>query len=254
MSDQYKLDFISQEDFEEHILSTLVKYQGCLESINLQKFNNNIIDPIKLLLDKHVFDKSYDDLITTEIHRQRDRTTVNIIGYFHQNMFKYIKGCEVPKEGWDIIFRNEEQTYYVEMKNKHNTMNSSSASKTYMRMQSHLLNADDRDKCICALVEVIARQSQNNPWVITIDKKPQLEHKQIRRISIDKFYEIVTGNPNAFKNLCDQLPITVKKLIKANRTLSVEKDTVIEELKNLNEDTIQALFKLTFPTYNGFDK
>ena len=78
-------------------------------------------------------------------------------------------------------------------------MNNSSSGKTYMRMQNHLLNAQDKDKSVCALVEIIAKKSQNIPWVIKLDEVKQLPNNQLRRISIDKFYEIVTGDKNAFK-------------------------------------------------------
>ncbi len=60
---------------------------------------------------------------------------------FHQRIFQYIENCHVPENGkeggWDVIFRNPKGIYlpdgdvvhtvYVEMKNKHNTMNSASA-------------------------------------------------------------------------------------------------------------------------------
>ena len=41
-------------------------------------------------------------------------------------------------------------------------------------------------------VEVIAKKSQNTPWRTSLDGEP-FEHANIRRVSIDKFYEIVTG-------------------------------------------------------------
>lgn len=44
------------------------------------------------------------------------------------------------------------------MKNKHNTMNSAAAGKTFIKMQSQLLKDDD---CACFLVEAIAKKSQN---------------------------------------------------------------------------------------------
>lgn len=168
-------------------------------------------------------------------------------------MFKYIKNCIVPKEGWDIIFTSEELTYYIEMKNKHNTMNSSSSSKTYMKMQNHLLNAEDKNRSICALVEIISKQSQDKPWVITLDKKQQLPNEKLRRISIDRFYQIVTNEKDAFKKMCIQLPMTIEKVIKNNRYLQVEEDTVFEELKKINENTLIALYKLAFSTYEGFN-
>ena len=167
-------------------------------------------------------------------------------------MFRYIAHCQVPREGWDVVFTNGNSTYYVEMKNKHNTMNSSASGKTFMKMQNHLLNAEDRDRSICALVEVIAKKSQNKPWVITLDKIKQKPNEQLRRISIDKFYEIVTGNPNAFKMICEQLPVTIEKVIADNKTLQVEQDTVFEALEEINQDTLLALYKLAFSTYEGF--
>ena len=49
-------------------------------------------------------------------------------------------------------------TIYVEMKNKHNTMNSACSAKTYIKMQGQILEDDD---CACLLVEAIAKKSQN---------------------------------------------------------------------------------------------
>ncbi|WP_434334428.1 Eco47II family restriction endonuclease [Mycoplasma capricolum subsp. capricolum] len=253
MNDKFLLDFIKQEDFEKHVIDTINQYRESLKSINLKKFNRNIIDPIKLIFDKNIFNKEFKEIIELEISRQRDKTNNNVIGYFHQNIFKYIKNCKVPSQGWDIIFQGDENTYYVEMKNKHNTMNSVATSGIYMKMQNHLLNYDNDEKSICALVEVIAKRSQNIPWVMKIENQKLIGNRRIKRMSIDKFYEIVTGNKNSFKNLCLQLPITLEKLVNENTSLKVEKDTVFEELNKINSDIILALYKLAFSTYEGFE-
>lgn len=252
MDNKYYLDFIKQSDFENLVLDVLKEYESSLNSIDLKTFNSNLIDPIKLLFDKYAFNKSYEEIINYEIHRQRDKSNSNSIGYFHQNIFKFIKNCEVPKEGWDIIFKDFNETYYIELKNKHNTMNSSSSAKTYMRMQNHLLNSKDKDSSICALVEIIAIKSQNIPWIITLDKIKQQSNESLRRISIDKFYEIVTGDKIAFLKLCKQLPITIEKLV--TKKIKYEKDTVLDELKAKNKDILIALYKLAFATYEGFEK
>lgn len=249
----YNLNFISKNDFETHVTETLKQYNHTLRAINLKEFNSNVVDPIKLLFDKNVFNKSYKEIIDLEIHRQRDKSNSNIIGYFHQNMFRYIKKCEVPKHGWDVIFNGENIKYYVEMKNKHNTMNSSSSGKTFMRMQNHLLNSNDREISVCALVEVIAKRSQDIPWIITLDGVKQQSNERLRRISIDKFYEIVTRNKFAFRDICIQLPKTIESLITQNKTLKVEDDTVFEELNKLESNTLLALYKLAFETYEGFN-
>lgn len=249
-NDNYNLDFISQVDFENHVKQTLKEYNDVLKSIDLKRFNKNIIDPIKLLFDKNVFNKSFEEIIKLEIHRQRDKSNNNSIGYFHQKIFNYVNGCIVPNQGWDVIYTsNSGIKYYIEMKNKHNTMNSSSSAKTYMRMQNQLLR--DRDN-ICALVEIISKKSEDMPWIITLDKIKQPKNEQLRRISIDKFYEIVTGDKYAFSNLCNQLPITIEKLIRENKKLQVEDDSVFQELNQLDADILKALYKLAFSTYEGF--
>ena len=43
MGREFILDFISKTDFEEHVLQTLNEYQEVLKSIDLKKFNSNII-------------------------------------------------------------------------------------------------------------------------------------------------------------------------------------------------------------------
>ncbi len=56
------------------------------------------------------------------------------------------------------------------MENKHNTMNSSSSTKTYMRFQNTIIK--DKDSKLF-LVEIIVKNSQNIPWVITLDEVKQ---------------------------------------------------------------------------------
>lgn len=46
----WQLNFISEQDFTDHVKATIGKYGEKLESFNLKRFNKNIIDPIKLIL------------------------------------------------------------------------------------------------------------------------------------------------------------------------------------------------------------
>jgi len=160
---KYELGFISDEDIFHHVRDTVLKYRF---KIDLTQFNGNLIDPIKLTFDAKVYKKDIEDVLESEIIRQLDKSNTNHIGYFHQNIFKFVgNGWTVPKEGYDIV--NETEHIYVEMKNKHNTMNSSSAKNTYMRMQNTLIKDP---QAACMLVEVIASNSQNIKWNVSIDK------------------------------------------------------------------------------------
>ena len=81
----------------------------------------------------------------------------------------------------------------------------------------------------------------------------KVEDERIRRISIDKFYEIVTGDKEAFAKLCKVLPEIITKIV--NKTLAGkrEKDSVFQELKQKDKNLLKALYLLAFKTYEGFD-
>ena len=247
----WNLNFITRDNLKEHIKNTISTYEKTLDGIDLEKFNSNIVDPIKMVFDSKVYRKSFEEVIKDELVRQRDKTNSNAIGYFHQNMFKYIKKCEVPKEGFDVIFCQDDNTkIYVEMKNKHNTMNSSSSQKTYMRMLNKIVNDSN---AICFLVEVIAKNSQNIVWKVSVDGE-RVENQKIRRVSIDKFYEIVTGDREAFWKIFTILPNMIDEIIEENRELQVGTDTVISELRRKNPDLLKSLYLLAFSEYEGFNK
>lgn len=248
---KYQINFISQVNLEKHVEETIDSYGQILKSINLKRFNSNIIDPIKLLFDKNVYNKTYEEIINSEIFRQRDKSNTNVIGYFHQNIFSYIENCTVPKEGWDVIYTDPSTNnkIYVEMKNKHNTMNSSSSQKTYIKMQNQIIETPENN---CFLVEVIAPVSRNITWECCVDKV-HVSNSKIRRVSIDKFYEIVTGQKDAFFQLCSYLPYLIEKIVSENNTLKAEQDTVMEDLKSIDSNIQVALFKLAFSSYEGFD-
>lgn len=267
----WPLKYISEENFVKHVHATIDKYGEKLESFDLKRFNKNLIDPIKLIFDKTVYQSSWEEIVSNEIFRQRDKSNNNDIGYFHQRIFQYIDRCRVPENGqdggWDVIYENENgitlpdgsnvHKVYVEMKNKHNTMNSASAGKTFIKMQNQLLKDDD---CACFLVEAIAQRSQNIKWETTVDKQ-KVGHKLIRRVSIDQFYDLVTGEENAFYQMCMVLPSIIQRVVSEMDDAIVPNDTVIEELKTIaskqrlaTEDLsiAMAIYILGFNSYKGF--
>ena len=270
----WELSFISEKDFTNHVKDTIDKYGEKLESFDIVRFNKKIVDPIKMIFDKTVYQTSWDEIVGNEIFRQRDKSNNNDIGYFHQRVFQYINNCHVPDNGteggWDVIFQVPEgitlpegdvvHTVYVEMKNKHNTMNSAAAGKTYIKMQSQLLDDDD---CACFLVEAIAKKSQNIKWSTTVDGK-SVSHKKIRRVSLDQFYALVTGQEDAFYKMCMVLPKVIEKVVnEGGEDVKVPHDSVMSELrriaKEMNTDDENlamalAVYLLGFSTYNGFSK
>lgn len=245
---KYGLGFASDEQIFNHVKETVQKYRY---EIDLASFNKNLIDPIKLTFDSKVYNQTIQETVEAECIRQIDKTNSNHIGYFHQNMFQLAgNGWEVPKNGADGGFdvTNHEKHIFCEVKNKHNTMNSAASQKTYLKMQKKLL---EDDKATCYLVEAIAKKSQNIPWTVTVDGK-QFAHQKIRRISMDKFYEIVFGQKDAFFKLCKALPIIIDDVIRSGE-ITESQNTVFDELKKISPDIMKSLYLLSFKTYEGFE-
>lgn len=129
----WNITFISEQELTDHVRATIQKYGDKLESFDLKRFNKNIVDPVKLIFDKTVYRATWEETISNEIFRQRDKANNNDIGYFHQRIFQYINHCHVPANGeeggWDVIYENPDgiklpdgavvHKVYVEMKNKH---------------------------------------------------------------------------------------------------------------------------------------
>lgn len=118
-----------------------------------------------------------------------------------------------------------------------------------MRMMSKI--AKD-EKATCALVEVIAKKSQNEIWKVSLDGE-SVSDERIRKISIDKFYEIVTGQKNSFKNLCEKLPVILDDVI-ASLEGRNKINTVFKELKEISPNLLKSIYLLSFSKYEGFDK
>lgn len=243
---------MSDEAIFNHVKDTVSQYR---KSIDLKEFNENIIDPIKLTFDSKIYGQTIRQTIESECLRQIDKTNNNRIGYFHQYLFKYVGyGWDVPcngdKGGFDVI--NEDRFIFAELKNKHNTMNSSATSATYLKMLDKIMRSGNR--ATCYLVETIAKRSQDIVWEATITQnghKEKYNWPSIHRISMDKFYEIVFGDREAFFKLCKILPKILDDVISEDETAKL-KNTGYEELDKT--DFYKSLYLLAFNTYEGFDK
>ena len=57
------LSFITEENFKKHVAATIEKYGEKLESFDIKRFNKNIVDPIKLIFDKTVYQTSWKEMV-----------------------------------------------------------------------------------------------------------------------------------------------------------------------------------------------
>lgn len=122
----------------------------------------------------------------------------------------------------------------------------------------YLLHDDD---CECFLVEAIAKNSQNIKWEPKVDGQ-KMGHKYIRRVSLDQFYSLVTGQKDAFYNMCMVLPEVINKAVSELDSSTIPNDTVFNEIRDIaaeqnydSEDLsiAMAFYLLGFSSYLGFE-
>ena len=83
----------------------------------------------------------------------------------------------------------------------------------------------------------------------------KVSHSKIRRVSLDRFYALVTGQEDAFYQLCMLLPDMIESVVQDAATKTPH-DTVMQELQataqKRNISIPMAIYLLGFSSYNGF--
>ena len=226
MKNKY-LDFISDEHFLACIENLHNSYLKAKANISKKKFYNNKIDTIKLTFDSHFNNISEEKIIETEILRQIDKSINNSIGTFHEQILDGIVGFEMGKlSGFDI--KATDNTLFADIKNKHNTMNSSSAESLFQKL-AHYANTYKKAKCYW--VQILAKSSFNEKWVSEINGK-EYSHSRVYKISGDQFYALLTGKDDAFYQLYKALPIAIKDFLTSiEKAKSKSKNSALAEIK-----------------------
>ncbi len=243
---------------DEHLLSCIKElhqsYLRAKKNITKSKFYKNKIDTIKLTFDSMFNGIDEKELIETEILRQIDKSINNSIGTFHEQILGGINGYEVGNlSGFDIKAEND--TLFADIKNKHNTMNSSSAEALFQKLARY---ADDYKQAKCYWVQILAKNGFNEHWKGDINGK-EYSHSRVFKISGDQFYALLSGDENAFFNLYKALPIAIDDYLKSIKTSIKEKeDSALKEIESeIEESNRSILNQITFENYSyylGFDK
>lgn len=252
MANKY-LSYISDEHFLSCIENLHKSYLKAKANISKSKFYKNKIDTIKLTFDSKFNDLDEDTLIKTEINRQVDKSTNNSIGTFHEEILGGVHGYEIGKlSGFDI--KATDNTLFADIKNKHNTMNSSSAESLFQKLTNF---ADTHKKANCYWVQILAKGSFCEKWFSDINGK-EYSHSRVYKISGDQFYALITGNKKALFELYSVLPKAIDDFLKATEEQTGADNSALKEISETAKKSKRSILnEITFENYNyytGFDK
>jgi hypothetical protein len=253
MENKY-LNFISDDHLFYCIGNLHKAYLNAKNNITKKDFYSNKIDTIKLTFDVFFNNIDEESHIQSEILRQIDKSINNSIGTFHEEILGGIKGYQVGNlSGYDI--KDEDNTLFADLKNKHNTMNSSSSESLFQKLAQY---ADDYKKAKCYWVQILAKKSFCQLWSGYINGK-EYSHSRVYKISGDQFYALLTGQEDAMFQLYKVLPIAIKdylKLVEKNKDFI--ENSALDEIKvGVNKSKRSILDEITFENYRyyfGFDK
>jgi hypothetical protein len=248
------VDFISDEHFLDCVANLHKAYLKAKNNITKKNFYTNKVDTIKLTLDAKFNDIDEESLIQSEILRQIDKSINNSIGAFHEQILGGMAGFEVGNlSGFDI--KAKDDTLFADIKNKHNTMNSSSAEALFQKLSRY---ADTYKKSKCYWVQILAKGSFCELWKGEINGK-EYSHSRVYKISGDQFYALLSGKDDALFQLYKKLPVAVKDYLNSvKKSEFIKENSAIDEIKIQTETSKRTILdQITFENYSyylGFDK
>jgi len=134
------LDFISDRDLLECVQWVCDAYPENASEIDMERLHKNTLDPFKLFFDIFNRGDNVEDWLKVENARQIDKKVNNKIGEFHQKLLGKIAGWEDlgigDLTGLDI--KKSDNSIFIELKNKENTVNSSSMAKLFDKLDNGL--------------------------------------------------------------------------------------------------------------------
>lgn len=253
MANRY-VNFISDDHLLNCIDNLYKSYLRAKNNVSKKSFYSNKIDTIKLTFDAKFNDINEEDLIQTEILRQIDKSINNSIGTFHEQVLGGIDGYEIGNlSGFDV--KAVDNTLFADIKNKHNTMNSSSSEALFQKLARY---ADDYKKAKCYWVQILAKRSFDEHWKGEINGK-EYSHSRVFKISGDQFYALLSGQSDALYQLYKALPEAIKDYLNfVENGNNIKENSALEELISETEKSKRTILEqITFENYSyylGFDK
>jgi len=247
------VDFVEDEHLISCIRNLHNAYLNAKKQFTRKKFYKSKVDTFKLTFDSKFNDLTEEELIKLEMSRQIDKSVNNAIGAFHEEILGGIRGFQNGKlSGYDI--KANDDTLFADIKNKHNTMNSSSAESLFQKLARY---ADDYKNANCYWVQILSTKSFNEKWFSLINGK-EYSHSRVYKISGDRFYALLTGNKDAFYQLYKALPNAIDDFLVTTAKAEVIKDNIITDIsESAKSSGIGMLDEITcdnFYYYSGFDR
>lgn len=226
------VEFVSDEDFIEEVQKVIDNYPDVNQApptpSDILKNYKHGIDEFKAMFDMCVNQMDLNNWTKAEKIRQDGKVIENKMGEFHQQLLGHVDGWIDLGIGDDshVDLKNEDETIFIELKNKKNTVNADSSAQVRSKLENIAKN-NEKATCYWAYIIQGNYKSEDKVWV----KKGFTTNERIRRISCDKVYELITGDPSALEKTYDALPKAIADILGISINFSEQDQKLLSEFK-----------------------
>ncbi|WP_286760616.1 Eco47II family restriction endonuclease [Salegentibacter sp. UBA1130] len=214
------LNWIRDEDLINAVKHIILTAQAAKEKSEV-KFHRNVIDPFSALFQITGFNLDGATWLTSEKTRQAEKALQNHIGDFHQKILGEVDGWRNLGIGGNMDLKSDERRLLAEVKNKHNTVTGGSLFDVYKNLEGLVMpNSSIYNGYTAYFVQIIPKRPEryNIPFTPSNRKTSTRVHANelIRIIDGASFYELVTGEEHALKDLFDVIPDVIESITERN--------------------------------------
>ena len=210
------VDFVSDDHFLKCVKWVCGAYLDPSLKFDKKWLQRNGVDPFKMVFDMVARNRNFESLMEEEKSRQYDKKSGGRIGDFHQKLLGGVDGWTDLGVGDEtkVDLKKDDNTIFMELKNKYNTVNSDSLSAVRLKLKKI---TNDFPNSIAYWAYVIEKNgtSGESDWVYLGENNPKL-----RKIWGSKLYEKITGKSDALEKTWIALPIAICDILSNAGTIS----------------------------------
>lgn len=199
--------------------------------ISEQSLRQNTLDVFSATLESILKGISFDEWIEQEKKRQIQKTLQNKVGDLHQKILGTLSGVQDLGVGDVVDIISQEKSLIAEIKNKHNTTKGNHKIAVYDDLKSVLSSKPEITTAY--YVEILPKNGKkyNKPFTPSDNKTSQQRpaNEFIRQIDGQSFYELLTGKPNALRELYILLAQVASEILSEEFNLTLNYQDYINE-------------------------
>jgi len=237
-----KLSFINDEKLDlaiSHVTKALdTLQQDKIEIIEAVEGNNifssslfsNSIDPFAMKFGMALYGE--EKWLEMEVIRQLYKTFEQKIGEFHQLILGSVDGWVDLQTGDEsqVDLKREDDSMFIELKNKHNTCNSSSLAEVEKKLKLILHNNPESEAYYAFILPKVKQKFGTELWKTGGGVNAPIKHERLYRVWGADIYKLVTGDRNNLMKLYEILNTANLNIPATTQTLIGVSDDIIEAI------------------------